>query len=304
MTGEQQAGPTAAPFTVRVLGLRRSWRGAEVCAHLQRAGLRVSRVEGVDLLDPAVRFDGRPPADWVDVRGCRLVVRRTLTDGEVGCALAHLRAQREAAVRGEDWSVVLEDDVTPPQVEDLTTLVGWCRTRVPDDEPTVVLLYARGAIVVPEPVAALGHATVWATVVPPDCALGYVLNRAAAELLVGATLPLIGPSDWPPRVAGRMRFLVADPPLVRPREVASTIGDRPGDSWPRWSRPLRRLLLVTGLLWPWYRRRMSFTAYRTLEWDRTVVRRRLGSGWSATSTRPTTSPPPLVPWRRGGGHRS
>lgn len=290
------AAPGRTPWlpTVRMIGLRRSWRGEDTARALEEAGVPVHRVDGVDASDPATLFDGRPLRDWVDETGCRLVFRRPLTTGEIGCALAHLATQRAMVAAGEEWSVVLEDDATSPRPEDLVAVLDWCRTQL-ITEPTVVLLHSLGAIVSSPPLARVGSAAIWSTVLPPDLALGYVLNRAAAELLTAATLPLIGPADWPPRVAGRMRFLVVDPPVVDHREVRSTIGDRPGDSWPRWSRPLRRILLVTGLLWPWYRRYLPGPAYRCLEWRRFYLRRRLGRRWSATSTRVTHAP---SPWGR------
>ncbi len=259
---------------VRIIGLPERWRGDQLEGQLDGAGLDVRRVFGVR---PDEVFDGRRARDWADQRVARWTIRRTLTPGEVGCALAHLRAQREAAIADEEWSLVMEDDarLTRP-LHEVVEVVEWARNHG-SSGPTVVLLSHLGAIVTPEPVAVLRGKVLQRAVVPPDGAACYLVNRQAARLFAEQTLPVVGPADWPPRCAGSVDYLVVTPRLaVMDGGAESVIGERPGDAWPAATRPWRTLSQVCHLAWPLLRGHLSYTAYLSVFLRYPLARRMAG----------------------------
>lgn len=255
----------------RVIGLAGSWRGEQLEYELHGLGVDVRRVAGVLPVD---RFDGRPAQAWVNQAVAMWTVRRRLTPGEIGCALAHLRAQRDAAAAREEWSWILEDDARLTVSPDgFRALVEWV-TGSGSARPTVVLLCHLAAIVDPRPVAAVGGLVVHRAVVPPDLAACYLLNRAAARALADCTLPVIGPADWPPRSAGSIEFLVVSPQLAAvDGNAVSAIGPRPGDAWPEGTRSIRAFVTICYLAWPFLRRHLPAPAYRNMFLRFPILRR-------------------------------
>lgn len=274
--------------SVRLIGLAQGWRGEPLERQLDEAGLDVRRIDGVR---PTDEVDGRPAVDWADQIGAWWVNRRRLTATEIGCALAHHRAQRDVLHSDDAHALVLEDDARLSiSGGQLRAVLDWCGS-LPAEEPSVVLLTPLGAVVDPEPVVRLGSLVVHRALVPTDGAAAYVVNRSAAAVLESCTLPLVGPSDWPPRCAGRVRFLVVSPaPVAVDPTVPSVIGERGADGWPRWSRPVRGVAAFTQLLWPIYRRYLPYRSYLTLFVTRVLVRRAVGRTWSASSVEVLLAP--------------
>lgn len=114
-----------------------------------------------------------------------LVEQRWLEPGEIGCALSHLAVYAKMRDEGIDKAVVFEDDVllAPELVRVLKEAESFLRL----DCPQVVLLNAHGCSV------ARGAGV--ERIEGGMCTDGYVLNRAAAELILRMNTPVVCPAD-------------------------------------------------------------------------------------------------------------
>lgn len=144
---------------------------------------------------------------WDDLHTYK-VMDLTLTPGERGCAMSHVRAWRHCLdVCGDSNAplLVLEDDAAP--IPEFTDLLERALTAVPDDAHVVYLGYEQASNWKREVSANLVESQyVWTTV-------AYLVYPAGARLML-SSLPVTGPVDnW-------MALLCADGPMksycVRP----------------------------------------------------------------------------------------
>lgn len=159
-----------------VINLERSpERLANFSRQMARLGLPFERIAAVDGRILAYRHCLRE----------LLVEQRWLAPGEIGCALSHLAVCARMRDGGIDRAAVFEDDVllAPELVRVLERAEGFLRT----DRPQVVLLSAHGCLTARESgVERIGSGM---------CTDGYVLNRAAAELILRLNTPVVCPAD-------------------------------------------------------------------------------------------------------------
>jgi len=197
------------PAIAFVIGLDEGYRGEPLEHDLATRGFDVRRSNGVlvsqaDMADP----------NLYDAVGARVVMRRMLTAGEVGCALAHRVAAQRLLDSGAGVALVCEDDARPQGDWDAGSL-PWGVLGV---EPAVVSLFSHGArtaVAGPDPVLRAPWGTVWRACTPPLTTTAYLINRAAAELLSQES-PVRYVADWPAEFAARVAFSVAYPWLVQP----------------------------------------------------------------------------------------
>lgn len=120
-------------------------------------------------------------------------IGRTLSRGEIGCALSHVNIYSEMIERGEEVALVLEDDICiPSSIETELRGLQWLLDK---NKPVVVLLTpvikASNRIV---------HALTNNRVLKPYEACytsGYLLNKRAAGELLKLNLPVcVAADDW------------------------------------------------------------------------------------------------------------
>lgn len=189
-------------YEAMIVGLDNNYRGAPLEAQLASYGVPVTRISGV-LVD---ELPGGMDA-YVDQSTARVLQRRELTRGEVGCAQAHRSAWAALLASGARFSLVFEDDArltNDPLSEDVQRLLAA-------DYPVVVQLGSQSDFtVVSRRSGPVGDA--YRTLVPAPGAWAYALNRAAAEVLLEGGAPVSSVSDWPARVAHNVAFHVTYPP--------------------------------------------------------------------------------------------
>lgn len=184
-----------------VIGLENNYRGAPLEAQLSGFGIPVTRIPGVLVDDLPGGMDAH-----VDQDAARILQRRELTKGEVGCALAHRNAWAALLASGAPFSLVFEDDARlthDPIGHDVQRVLA-------SDRPVVVQLGSQSDYtVVSRRSRPVGD--VFRTIVPAPGAWAYALNRAAAEVLLENGARVSSVSDWPARVAHRVAFHVTYP---------------------------------------------------------------------------------------------
>ncbi|KRE74496.1 hypothetical protein ASG77_07275 [Arthrobacter sp. Soil762] len=192
-------------YGAMVIGLEDSYRGEPLEAQLSGYGITYTRI-------PGVIVDDQPGgmADHVDQAAARVLQRRELTKGEVGCALAHRSTWAALLSSSAQFALVFEDDARLTR-EPLDQNV---KCVLDSEHPVVVLLdsYADHTVVSRR---ARHVGDVYRTLVPAPGAWAYALNRAAADVLLERGEPISSVTDWPARVAHKVSFHVTYPPRAR-----------------------------------------------------------------------------------------
>jgi GR25 family glycosyltransferase involved in LPS biosynthesis len=185
-------------------------------------GLQISIVPGVDLSRIPKSELLKLTRPWLT----RILLGRSLTLGEVGCATAHLRAQASLMDRSDEWLCVLEDDVL---LSDSVKLTLSALSQMHFAQPVVVLLgtFARSVPCVPEEVIELPGTQVRLVRVRwlPAGALAYCINRAASRDVLKHLGPIVETADWPSWMS-RVTFYVCAPEVARSSDAPSGISGR------------------------------------------------------------------------------
>lgn len=103
--GASHGRPSSMPIYVINLA-RDAERLRTVSANLLRAGLAFERVDAFDGPTLLPRLRRRFRRDFFSSR-----LHRTMTPGEIGCILSHLRALRRVLAQRLPYAIILEDDV-------------------------------------------------------------------------------------------------------------------------------------------------------------------------------------------------
>lgn len=199
---------------------------------------------------------------------------RTLTAGELGCALSHVRTYERLLAGSDDFALILEDDaVLLPDVVRLLSsesVQDWLM----QPEPRLLLMtpvrafLERGALPLPKGYRLVRVRRAWE-------GYGYLVNRAAAEVMRRINSPAsLSADDWVAyRKLGGVELRGVDPFCIGFLETApSQLEDdrRRVEMAPGRSRSLE------ARLEKWGRQFMDLAYYRPI-WG--LGRHRMPSGW-------------------------
>lgn len=234
-----------------IIGLDAGYRGSVLEAQLRTQGIEPLRVPGVLLED-------LPGADhmYADQAVARILLRRNLTAGEIGCALAHRGAYRRLLSSSADFALVFEDDA---RLQDELPMEE-IRSHMASSSPRVILLDWNPGWTIVSGRKPPKSSSVYSTSLAPIDARAYVLNRAAAELLMQNESPINYVADWPAQVSGRIGFSITYPRPVRADwNVPSTLEeDRQSQGITqldrKWKKALRIVATISHVRWFSHRR--------------------------------------------------
>jgi len=180
--------------------------------------------------------------DRVDFDGARRTLGRGLGSGEAACAISHALIYEKILREGNEWTLVLEDDVAVD-----ANLVQILANKT-YQQCDLLLLNHRFSYVWPFSKTKLFddfHS--YRLLLPCWMTAGYVISRRGAEYLLRHTRPIRSTADWPGDIT-EISARVCVPVLVQhPNESASTLarertrGERRGrffkaSYWNRWLR--------------------------------------------------------------------
>lgn len=261
-----------------VIGLEHNYRGQPLEEQLDASDISWQRVHGV-----IGTYQGRPVSDYTDPRAARSLFGRSLSAGEIGCALAHRDVYTRLLGSESDWALVFEDDARVINPDALKALISNIQRDAYIGTPEIITLYGRKVIASQDRAGGRD----WATplLLPPYTTTAYLINRAAAERIVEWSLPLVNPADWPLTIGAAIRFSAVYPWLAMPAdgEVVSTVGNREApatSAWERLARSLRwRLLRFNArshILWVRYGRLFSdYSSYRLFYFTRLRIEKQM-----------------------------
>ena len=197
-----------------IIGLPDRYRGQALETQLSAQGIAWERFPGVLVADHL-------PKDVVDQAGARLLLRRELAVGEIGCALAHRAAYQKIVRERRMGAVIFEDDARLIGPIDELALIGL----LDNSRPRVIMLSYKAETTALYRRQATLALTPMRTVVPPTTTTAYAVNFSAANLLLDDSRPLTHVADWPVRVSSTVEYFVFSVPVARPDpSEASTIG--------------------------------------------------------------------------------
>jgi glycosyl transferase, family 25 len=203
-----------------VINLDCSTDRMRVCSRqLEELGLawqRIAAIEGASL--------GEPPWPGVDADRFERIIGRALSPNEIGCALSHVRAMQAFLDSKVPCAIILEDDFFVPDAATFPGIVDDLM-RIPHAWDHVKLSGRRYSGAVPQ--ARLRNGFILAApIFRLSNAVGYLLNRRAARVILRALFPIDSCFDHlldrPWRY--EIRYRIVQPfPVVQNRSFRSTI---------------------------------------------------------------------------------
>jgi glycosyl transferase, family 25 len=195
-----------------------------------------SAVRGISLTPHERRHD-------YDERRCIRRFGRSLSSGELGCALSHIACYRKVVENRMTHALVLEDDawLNP----NLPQLLAAIEEQYSPDEANIFLL--SWTLAVKKPFRRLWAGYGLQPVRSAQCAHAYVVSQAAAKALLKALYPVHGVADcWDWMIRHNVANLRAVIPPCVTCDLAYDSGIAPElrtmiGSWPRRHRVLRKL---------------------------------------------------------------
>lgn len=248
-------------------------RRQRMCSHLAELGL-----DSAVIIDAVRGSELSATERALQADDARSVARygRTLTAGELGCALSHVRAYEHLLASSDDFALILEDDAVL-----LPDVVGLLHSEPVRDwlmqpEPRLLLMtpvrafLERGALPLVEGYRLVKVRRAWQ-------GYGYVVNRAAAEVMRYINSPAwLSADDWVAyRKLGGVELLGVDPFCIGFLDTApSHLEDdrRRAETAPGRSRS------IDARLEKWTRQLMDLVYYRPI-WG--LGRHRIHPGWPA-----------------------
>lgn len=182
-----------------ILGIRRNFRGNSLFQYLEKAGVSVEIVWGID----ARTFDF--PQDRIDNEKSKFFYGRELTTSEIACTLGHKMIADKARIDKVDYAIILEDDVI---IKDVATILAKLELISSIKHSSIFFLMCdrRLSLRLPIPSPAdnkLGLKRIYSN---PGGTVAYIFNKPALENLT--TLPIDTwtgvQADFPPMYFERM----------------------------------------------------------------------------------------------------
>jgi len=216
---------------VQILSIGEQPRNLELIGELELLGFTRIHVSGFKFPGP----DTASRPELVDESRFRRFFMRNMVDGEIGCHLSHQHAYHFLLAEHDQWLVILEDDAEIlPGFDEAVRMAE----SLPTDIPYIVALHAlqigspeagnKAPPLLSEPLSMGDDMAIHETLFGGWGAVGYVINRKAAELLTTARKDgrMAAPADWP-TVSTHITFAQVIPPVVvEQAQSVSTIGAR------------------------------------------------------------------------------
>ena len=287
--------PSSTRFATFIIGFTDTYRGSQLEDQLVDRNIEFDRIEGV--------LVGSLPgstAQYVDQSAATTLLRRKLTDGEIGCALAHRAAYMAFLSTKARTALILEDDAR--FIGDINIASFSC--EVDDSAPRILQLFTHSSKLVASRSrhyqSAVDHHRIWSTHTVPLTTTAYFINRAAAQSLVNTGPRVSYVADWPPVAASQIAFSIVFPFVAEPvDDRLSTLNadriNRPNvDRDSKSRKAFRHIKSVSHVTWLSKRHHYG-ASYRTY-WDHEIGRmaERLLAKLRGATLAPDRSESPLL----------
>ena len=212
-----------------VIGVPAKYRGLHLETQLSDNGITFTRIDGIDgSTSPEENF-----FHLVDTDITQILLNRTLSKGEICCALAHNQAYKEFSKSKKEWALILEDDANLGKnfIENLQ------KVKIRERTPIIIQLYGvnlYSQIINRWPANVKKIKDLSATDdlirlekkwdIPP-LTHGYLINKRASTRAYEELeqSKILTPADWPIQWRQKIRFYISSEELIGLGESVSLI---------------------------------------------------------------------------------
>ena len=154
----------------------------------------------------------------------KLICQRTLSIGEIGCALAHRAAMVNFLDSEHAFGIFFEDDAEIIAEFNFDILTNHLDTHIP---VIIALGWIPGFAISKNPQILLSEELI-ELATSPTCTFAYTMNRPAAKLMIDSHKKIIDLPDWPIYTLNKVRFYTTRWPWATANHdpKLSTIGVR------------------------------------------------------------------------------
>ena len=198
---------------IYILGVKSRFRGEQLLKKIQNDGYSCEIVWGEDAREWPKGLS--KSSRWLS----KFINNREISSGEYCCAMGHQRILKTFLNSGEEWALILEEDVNI--LEDISLIENFAKNR---NEPTILHLAGINHILrsTPEETFWLRNAHVerianedtvlFRVVGNAYGAFGFLINHEAAKIAVAGNRRLKFPqlADWPSTWRYRINFFITD----------------------------------------------------------------------------------------------
>lgn len=132
----------------------------------------------------------------------KLISQRTITIGEVGCALAHRVAMNKFLNSDHQFGLFFEDDAVVIEEFDFEILVNFLDSHL----PVIIVLGWIPGFAISKNSQILSSEEIIELITPPSCTFAYAMNRPAANLMIDSHEKIIDLPDWPIYTLNKVKF--------------------------------------------------------------------------------------------------
>jgi hypothetical protein len=188
-------------FLVQVISTKDTIRSKNLDSELRELGLRFEISPGV--VPNENEFQG---ASLHSAFLSSLLCQRSITIGEVGCALAHRNAVSRFLNSNQKFGIVFEDDAEIISSFDFDMIMQFMDSELPK---IIVLGWIPGYAIAKDAHISLTKGPI-ELITSPTCAFAYALNRPAAKLMVSNQEKIVDLADWPIFLLNKVKFYAVD----------------------------------------------------------------------------------------------
>jgi len=234
----------SSQFLVQIISTKDNIRSKNLSSKLTEMGLRFAISPGV--VPNEMDFQ----AELIHSAFLsKLLCQRSMSVGEVGCAIAHKNAMTNFLNSDHKFGIIFEDDAEIIADFDFDIMMKLLDSNIPI---TIALGWIPGFAIAKYPLDLLSEEPI-ELMTSPTCAFAYAINRSAAELMISGQEKIIDLADWPIYTLNKVKFFSIHPhsPWVTANHDPkfSTIGER---STPIPSKPMSvlasRIRLVRSVI--------------------------------------------------------
>lgn len=191
-------------FLIQIIGFPQSYRGKNLELQLINQGLLFKNVSGFEVSH--LDYSNETYHSEHIARG---LLKRGITRGEIGCALAHEMAYRALIDSGKKFGIIFEDDAYLIEHLDLNAI----KDQIAGDSPRLIQLgYNKDTVVLKSSNRNLRD--IFSEIaIPATGAFGYALNVPAAEKLITTKKDRRIVADWPVNSFYDVEFFIQYPQI-------------------------------------------------------------------------------------------
>lgn len=189
-------------FLVQIISINKLIRSKNLIDKLAAQNIEFKFSAGV--IPDQSQFDS---GSYHYIKISQLICQRKITKSEVGCALAHQKAQQNFLDSGTKYGIIFEDDAELIQAIDFNVVDNY----LDNTQPRILIFGWIPGYAITHSEEIQNDSNLLSVVVPPTCAFAYAINRPAAKILTSSK-KVADLADWPIYTFNKIEYAIVDKP--------------------------------------------------------------------------------------------